>query len=255
MSIQRQICDALCKGFQVHQVPMGFAIGSPFDWFTGDGMAFYARTKGALLRFEDSGSTVFDLEGMGVDLSNPSRLQSLLEICADHGVHYDEEECIFYSDYVKPEEVGLAAIKFMSFMLRVQDMLLTVRHKVASTFKEDLVAAISERFGTDEVAVNDVPVADLSYYVVDIVVRHKGGKIAAIFPATSEEKVLSATLFAKDLELKNIDNVVPFLVFEHSNPKKITRDTQAKAMNSELELATWDGGHADVLEKIGRHIR
>lgn len=256
MSIERQICEALCRGFTVCEVPIGFAVASPFDWFTGDRMLFYARTRGALVRFEDSGATLFELEGAGVDLSSQTRMDALRELCRDAGVHFDEEESQFYTDYVKAEEVGLAAIKFMSFMVRVQDMLLTVRSRIASTFKDDLVAAVQERFSAEgEVEVNEAPVPELSYYVVDIVVRHSNGKLAAIFPATSEEKALSATLFAKEIELKNIDNVVPFLVYEHAGTSKVSKDTQAKAMNSELTLATWDGGHAEVLEKISRHVR
>ena len=256
MTLAAQICDALCKGFTVRDVPIGFAVASPFDWFTGDKMIFYARTKGALVRFEDSGATIFELEGAGVDLSSTTRLQSLRELCTELGVRWDEEEALFHTDYVKAEEVGLSAIKFMSFMVRVQDMLLTVTSRVASTFRDDLIAAVQERFQAEgEVSVNEAPVAELSYYVVDVVVKHRSGKLAAIFPATSEEKALSATLFAKELELRNIDNVVPFLVYEQAAPGKISRDTQAKAMNSELELATWDGGRADVLEKIERHVR
>lgn len=256
MTIARQICDALCGGFTARAVPIGFAIKSPFDWFTGDKMIFYARTKGALVRFEDSGSTLFELEGAGVDLNSSTRMDSLRQLCADAGVTFDEEDSHFFTDYVRAGEVGLAAIKFMSFMVRVQDMLLTVKSRVASTFRDDLIAAVQDRFSDDaEVIINDAPVSELSYYVVDIVVKHKSGKLAAIFPATSEEKALSATLFAKELELKHIDNVVPFLVFENAGSSRISKDTQAKAMNSELQLATWDGGHSEVLDKIGRHVR
>lgn len=256
MSIARQICDALCKGFTVREVPIGFAIKSPFDWFTGDKLVFYARTKGSLVRFEDSGATLFELEGAGVDLSSSTRLESLYQICHDSNVRFDEEEGQFHTDYVRIEEVGLSAIQFMSFMVRVQDMLLTVRSRVASTFKEDLLAAVEERFsGEATIEANEAPVPSLSYYVVDIVVRHRDGKTAAIFPATSEEKVLSATLFAKELELKHIDNVVPFLVFEQTGTARISKDTQAKAINSELQLATWDGGQSEVLDKIGKHVR
>jgi hypothetical protein len=207
------------------------------------------------VRFEDSGATLFELEGAGVDLSSTTRMDSLRELCAELGVTFDEANSQFYTDWVKTEEVGLAAIKFMSFMTRVQDMLLTIRTRVASTFKEDLIEAVRERFEQEaSIAVNEAPVESLSYYVVDIIVRHKNGKTAAIFPATSEEKALGATLFAKELELRHIDNVVPFLVFEQAGGPKIGRDTQAKAMNSELQLATWDGGRMDVLDKIARHV-
>ena len=255
MSIERQICEALCKGFTARSVPIGFAISSPFDWFTGDKMIFYARTRGALVRFEDSGATLFELEGAGVDLSSHTRMASLRELCVDCGIMFDESASQFYTEWAKPEEVGFAAIKFMSFMVRVQDMLLTVRTRIASTFKEDLIAAVKERFSEEaSIELNEPPVSTLSYYVVDIVLRHRNGKTAAIFPATSEEKALGATLFAKEIELRHIDNVIPFLVFEQAGSSRIGKDTQAKAMNSELQLATWDGGRMDVMDKIARHV-
>lgn len=255
MSLERQICEALCKGFTVRSVPAGFAIASPFDWFTGDKMIFYARTRGALVRFEDSGGTLFELEGAGVDLSSATRLETLRDLTREYGITYDEEESAFFTEYVRVEEAGLSAIKFMSFLHRVQDLLFTVRTRVASTFKEDLIAAIEERFeGEAAVLINEAPVASLPYYVADVVVKHPSGKVAAIFPATTEEKALVATLFAKEVELKNIADVVPFLVFEQMNTAKITRDTQARAMNSELQLATWEGGKIQVLDKIDRHV-
>lgn len=256
MSLARQICDALCKGFSVREVPIGFAITSPFDWFTGDKMMFYARTKGALLRFEDSGSTLFELEGAGVDLSSSTRMASLRDLCEESGVTFDEAESQFTTCWVSGAEAGFAAIKFMSFMNRIQDLLLTTRSRVAGTFKDDLLAAVRERFsGEAEIEVGEAPVPSLGYYVVDIVVRHKDGKTAAIFPATSEEKALGAVLFAKELELKHIDNVVPFLVLEQAGGPKISRPTQAKALNSELQVASWDGGAMDVMDKIAKHVR
>jgi hypothetical protein len=119
-----------------------------------------------------------------------------------------------------------------------------------------LLAAVEERFaGEATVETNTSPVSVLGYYVVDIVIRRKSGCTAAIFPATSEEKASGAVLFAKELELKNIDNVVPFLVFEQTGGGKVSKDTQAKALNSELQLANWDGGSADVLDKIAKHVR
>jgi hypothetical protein len=119
-----------------------------------------------------------------------------------------------------------------------------------------LLAAVEERFaGEATVETNTSPVSVLGYYVVDIVIRRKSGRTAAIFPATSEEKALGAVLFAKELELKNIDHVVPFLVFEQTGGGKVSKDTQEKALNSELQLATWDSGSADVLDRIAKHVR
>lgn len=235
---------------------MGLAIASPFDWFTGDKMIFYARKRGAQIRFEDSGATLFELEGAGVDFSSATRVEQLKEICAEHDVILDEDESLFYTDWTNADRAGLEAVNFMSFMVRVQDMLLTVRSRVASTFRDDLVAAIEERFeGEATIGYNEAPVSTLKDYVVDIVVKHHSGKTAAIFPATSEVKALEAVLFAKELELQHIENVVPFLVFEKAEgEKKIRSSTRSKALNSELKLASWDGGRDEVMRKLANQI-
>lgn len=235
---------------------MGLAIASPFNWFTGDKMVFYARKRGAQIRFEDSGATLFELEGAGVDFSSSTRIEQLKEICQEHDVTLDEEEGLFYSEWSNADRAGLEAVNFMSFMVRVQDMLLTVRSRVASTFRDDLVAAIEERFESEAtIEFGAAPVAALSDYVVDIVVKHRSGKTAAIFPATSEVKALEAVLFAKELELQRVTDVVPFLVFEKAEgEKKIRSSTRSKALNSELNLASWDGGRAEVIRKLANHI-
>lgn len=256
MNLQEEICEALCGGFSVREIPIGYAIASPFDWFTGDKMIFYARTRGSQIRFEDSGSTLFELEGAGVDFSSSTRVESLKEICAEASVEFDEDESLFMSEWVDEKHIGLASVRFMSFMVRVQDMLLTIRSRVSNTFREDLISAVQERFADEaNVEISEAPVEQLSYYVVDIIIRHKSGKTAAIFPATSEEKALESVLFAKELELRNIDNVVPFLVFEKADGgTKIRSHTRSKALNSELKLASWDGGKMDVMEKIAKHV-
>lgn len=256
MTVKKQICEALCDGFKVKPVPIGLAIASPFDWFTGDKMIFYARERGAQVRFEDDGGTLFELEGAGVDFSSATRIEQMKEICAETGVFLDEEEGLFYSDWVNQSRAGLASVQFMSFMVRIQDMLLTIRSRVASTFKEDLVSAVQDRFGeVASIELGEAPVDSLSYYVVDIVVKHKSGKTAAIFPATSEERALEAVLFAKELELQNVDNVVPFLIYEKADGgTKIRTNTRSKAMNSDLKLASWDGGKDDVMRKLEKHV-
>ena len=96
-------------------------------------------------------------------------------------------------------------------------------------FKEDLLPAVEERFaGEATVETNMSPVSALDYYVVDIVIRRKSGRTAAIFPATSEEKALGAVLFAKELELKNIDHVVPFLFLSKQAVVKSARIRKQK---------------------------
>lgn len=255
MNIKQQICEAFCAGISVRPVPIGLAIATPFPWLTGDNIVFYARIDGDRVRLEDGGSTVFDLETAGVDLSTTSRLEMIDQLGKECGVFYDQVEVIFHTDWVSIERGGISAIQFVSFLQRVQDLLFTTRERAASTFREDLVEALRLRFKDDAlIDLGEAPVDSLKYYTVDIVVRHKNGKVAAIFPGTTEQKALEAVLFAKEIELKNIKNVVPFLIFERMDSSKVNKDTRAKALNSELQLAAWDGGALDVIDKVEKHV-
>ncbi len=255
MKMKQKICEAFCSGFSVREIPMGLAISSPFHWINGDKLQFYVRKNGNLIRFEDSGSTIFDLEVAGVDMSNSSRVAILDELGSEYQISYDQDDVIFHSKWINQDQIGYEAIKFVSFLHRTQDLIFTTKDRVANTFKNDLIKALQDRFrGKANVELGEAPVIDLAYYTVDITVKHKNGKIAAIFPATSEQKALEAVLFAKELELKNIDNVIPFLIMETSESTKINKSTRTKAMNSELKLGAWDGGALDVIDKIERNL-
>ncbi|MGE4483112.1 DUF1828 domain-containing protein [Acidocella sp.] len=255
MNLHDRLCEAFCKNFTIREVPIGFSIKTPFRWHSGDFLAFYARTSREGLRFEDDGLTVSELEGAGVDITTGARFEMLQDMLASTGVKFDQDEFLFYTDYVHEDRSGLLAISFLEFMLRVQEFLLTARTRTASTFRDDLIAALVERFGVDSVQVNEAPISALSYYVVDIVVRHRSGKMAAIFPGTTEAKALEAVLFSKEIELKSVSNVVPFLIVEDSEFTKISRQTRSKAINSDLQMGAWGGGQLDVIDKVEKHVK
>ncbi|MFC5358041.1 DUF1828 domain-containing protein [Azospirillum himalayense] len=255
MNLKEQICRALCAGFEVHAVPMGFAIKAPFPWFTGDALTFYGRVDGDLVRFEDDGLTISELEGAGVDLSNDTRLEILYSLTSEHSIIYDDVDIIFCTEWVRACDAGYTAASFLSFMNRVQDLLFTAKPRITGTFRDDLVAEIKRRLGGDAVVLTDeAPVQSMSEYIADIVVKHKNGRVAAIFPGISEQKALEAILFSKELELNKVGNVIPFLIYENSNSSRVTRRTQTRALNSDLELAAWDGGHQEAVEKVAKFV-
>lgn len=254
MILKDQICKAFCHGITVREVPIGLVIATSTMWLDGDFLAFYARQKGNLVRFEDSGSSIFDLETNGVDLSSTSRMQIIADLCREYDVIYDTDEFLFQTDWVDESSSGFTAIKFLTFLTRLQDLIFTTKERTSRTFRDDLLAALEQEFRDDaEVLTTNAPVKDLAYYTVDIVVKHKSGRVAAIFPGTGEQKALEAILFAKELELKKVQNVIPFLVVEEAG-SKISKHTKAKAINSELTLAAWDGGEKEVVDKIRKHL-
>lgn len=254
MNLQERICDAFCAGFIVREIKIGFSIISPFRWLTGDYLSFYGRREEGKIRFEDDGLTVSELQGAGADILSGTRFDSLQTMMKECGIRYDVDEVLFHTDWVIEERAGLLALAFLAFMTRVQDFQFTTRAKVENTFKDDLIAALIDRFGPDQVRLDEAPVQRLSYYKVDIVVRHPNGRTAAIFPGTSESKALDAVLFSKEMELKKVVNVVPFLIYEDLARSAVTGPTRSKAMNSDLQMADWAGGKTDVIDKVEKYV-
>ncbi len=256
MSLRDQICHALCDDFIVSPVPIGFAVKSPFKWYSGDNLVFYVRMQNGQLRLEDDGATYGELQAMGVDFSSDTRLDVLAALLKEHEVEFDQSEFLFHTRWVSDNSVGVETARFLSFMNRLQDLLFWTYDRVASTFADDLYNALKAHFvGKAEVVRNEAPVVDLSDYPADIVVRHQSGKVAAIFPVNREQKALEAILFSKEMELREASNIVPFMVYEDFETSNISKRTKSRALNSDLELATWDGGSKEVISKVERQLQ
>ena len=254
MNLQKDICSAFCDGLNVRKIPMGFSISTPATWFSGDRISFYARIDGERARLEDSGSLMFDLEGQGVDFSSENRRQILSSLLSDHGITFSEDEGMFTTDWVKKEELAKLALPFLTFLARIQDMLFLNRDVVKNTFREDLIGALSGEFKEENVAVSEALIPDLPHYTVDIVVRAASGKIAAVFPATSDVTVLRAVLFSMEVQKHDITDIVPFIIYESLGKGAITQQSMEIAYNSDLTLAVWSGGREEVIKKVARYV-
>ena len=251
MNLSASICHALCEGFSVREVPVGFAIKSSFDWFMGEPMTFYARIQDGRARYEDSGILINDLEGMGVDFDSESRRNVLSDLLNEHGVIFDEAESMFVTAWVPASQLASKTAPFLAFLSRVQDLLFLNKERIVSTFREDLLEAIEGRFSArSKVELGISPVDELPQSVADITVSFNTGAKLAIFPATSELKAYQAMLFASELEASSISNVTPFLVFEDFGSSKLSSNTRARTLNSSLQIAAWNGGRDGVLDKL-----
>lgn len=251
MILKKQICNALCEGFSVRKVPVGYAIKSPIDWFLGEPLTFYIREEMGRARLEDSGTLYADLQAMGVDFTSNNRRLALDSLLKEHATQFHEEEYLFISEWKPLNAIASIIPNYMAFLTRVQDLMFLNRDRVASTFREDLIAAVENRFKKlGKIEIGEAPIPSLPRYTVDIVVKTHNGKTLAIFPAVSELNSVEAILFSKELELEKVDNVIPFLVFEDFNSSKISQRTMARALNSNLSTAAWNGGKREVLDKI-----
>jgi hypothetical protein len=252
--IRNQICDSVCEGFQVRPIPIGYSIQSPIPWISGDNIPIYLRIDGDRARLEDSGSSIFDLEGQGVDLKSDNRRQILSSLLQTHNVNLDDDST-FVTNWAELNRVTKDLPQFLSFLTRVQDLIFLSRDKVQSAFREDLKTAVEKRFGQTAIIKINEPVSDsLSNYPVDLLIEDRSNETtSAIFAAVSDVNVLQAVLFSKEVLLKEITGVKSFLIYEEMDSPRITSRSRAIATNSELIQADWATSRQDTIEKIWRN--
>lgn len=255
MNLAKQICEVVCEGFKVRKVPVGYSVLTPWTWFSGEPVTFFIREEKGLARLEDSGLLVADLQGMGLDLSSENRRALLASLLSEHSVFFDDDDAQFATEWVGMDQVAKRIPEFLSFLLRVQDLLFLNRDRVRSTFKEDLASAIQDRFEQEaQIVLGQAPIPLMPQYIVDILIAHETGRNIAIFAGVSDVSVLQAVLFQKELQIKGIDDFTAFLIFEDMSGARVSQRNRSIAINSDLEIGDWAGGRSEVVEKVYRHV-
>jgi hypothetical protein len=81
----------------------------------------------------------------------------------------------------------------MALLLRLKDLLLITRERVESTFREDAIAAITERLQGRATIKREQPISEkLEDVVPDLVLQAPNKDPVAVFLATNEQKVNDA---------------------------------------------------------------
>ncbi|MGB6228688.1 MAG: DUF1828 domain-containing protein [Litorimonas sp.] len=146
MNIQKEICGAFCEGLSIRKVPLGYAIRTPFMWVHGEPLVIFGEAKDGLVRMRDSGDSLLILEDLAGDLTTDTKVEAIYELATSHGVLFDEEQALFTGGWVEESMLGEAAIRFMSFLNRLQDLALLSRDRVVSSFREELTVALTDHF-------------------------------------------------------------------------------------------------------------
>lgn len=253
MKLLKDVCGTFCDGLAMREVPMGFAIRTPFRNPDGDAVALYARRDRDFsnrYRFEDDGGTMAHLQEEGFSLENESRSAEFHRLLAEYGCQYDEGEVLIHTDYLDEEKLPAYFLKFMALMVRIGDLRMMSRTVVRDTFKADLQDFVEATFaGMATVERDASPVATLSDYVADVVV-HGPAATLAIYAGTTEVKALEAFVLWQELERQGLSSVIPMVVFESAKPATIKARTMARLMNSNVSLGSLGGSQWDVSQKM-----
>lgn len=142
------ICAAFCAPVALNEVPIGYALRTPFRRADGDAVSIYLRRDSedrSRYRLEDDGQIIGFLEASGVDLETETRQEALADLLREHGAFFDETECVLHTDFMPEKDVPAAAVSFSALLLRVIDLLLLARNRVRSTFREDLIQMVENQ--------------------------------------------------------------------------------------------------------------
>ncbi|MFD2739588.1 hypothetical protein ACFSUD_08415 [Sulfitobacter aestuarii] len=98
MTVQKKICAAFCEGLPVREVPLGYAIKTPFNWLHREPLVVFGEKSDGLVRMRDGGDTLALLEDVAGDLTTETKLDTMRQLAIEHGIAFDEERSLFLSD-------------------------------------------------------------------------------------------------------------------------------------------------------------
>jgi hypothetical protein len=252
------LCKALCSGLAMREVPIGYAIKTPFETQDGDSIALYLRrapTTPHIVRFEDDGGTIADLEADGVSLDSETRSQALADLLKQYDAHYDEANSVIHTDYFDDTRAPANLAKFMALMLRIQDLRLLSRDRVRETFKEDVRKFVERYFqGRVKITEDENPNEVLRDYVADFVLQADNGNTLAVYATSTENKALEALLLYQELARQGIEDIRSMALLEQAKPQAIKARTMSRIMNSSVLLGSLDGVEADLAHKMGASL-
>jgi hypothetical protein len=252
--VKEALCQAFCGDLKLTDVPAGYAVTTTFRRDDGDSVAFYLvrdKTRPGIYRIEDDGTTVPFLEASGVEFGTDTRSEAFGALLESHGVEFDEDEMLLHTESMGEDELPRAAMRFLSFMLRINDFLLLTKDKVASTFKEDAAARIIERLEGKAVIEQDAPVsAELSDTLPDMVIRASGRVPVALFFGTSAQRVNDAIFLQMQALYETHDAVQVIALLERENV--IGHDLRRRAANRLTAVPIYRGDEPTAINRIER---
>lgn len=252
--LKEALCKAFCNDVQIRRVAAGLAIGTGFAGSHGDKVGFYVVNSELFRgkkRIQESGTALALLEGSGVDFKSTTRQEALEYLLAECGVTFARDDRRFYIDNLTEADVPSAALRFVAFMLRLQDFLLMTEYRVASTFREDAERQIRLMVGDKAVVSEDVAVApQVADAPADFLIRAADRPPVAIFLGTGDSRVYEAIVLHMRLQHEvHIQCSVAVLVEKLG---AISGRARQQAINRLSAFAEFRGDEEAAIERITR---
>ncbi|WP_376697246.1 DUF1828 domain-containing protein [Wenzhouxiangella sp. EGI_FJ10305] len=199
MNLKEQLCKEFCEGLLVRDVPIGLAVGTEYQSVDGDHIGFYIQSikETGKYRIIDNALSIPTLEALGADVEkNGTRKEVFETLLNQYGVQFDTNSGELFTQEVSEPDVPHAALQFLAFLLRVQDIAFMSHERAASTFKQDALEMLKQVVGNraDIVEDNFILGDNLDELPADAGILAKGKPPVAVFFGVSDNKVNEAML-------------------------------------------------------------
>jgi len=225
MNIKEQLCETFCGALTVNRIPAGYAVGTGHSGMDGDPVGFYVIGPGAdgKYQLQDDGLYVPAIEAAGADLANTTRLAAFDSLRDEYSVDFDEETSELKTERVTDDQLGTTALRFLAFLLRLQDLILMSTERAASTFKEEATKMLRHVIGDRaSIAERFIVSPELEEIPADLGIVVEGRPPLALFFGLSESRIFEALLLQAYADKSNVKvSVVALLESESSISKKM----------------------------------
>lgn len=248
--MKERICKAFCDTVSTRNVPAGLAVSTTVASINGDPIGFYVvgPLSDGRYRLEDSGLLMPYLQAIGSDLGNQTRLETFDMLLSEHNAAFDSDSLEIVSEPMIESEIPGAALRFVSLLLRVSDLVLMAQDKVVSTFKDDATSRLKERIGESANIREGEPLSGmLSDWEPDLVIKAKGRPPVAVFLVQTEHRILEAMLLHSEaLQASEDARVVGMLEREGS----ISQKTRIRALNRLDAMAVFGSDEQSAINRV-----
>lgn len=253
--MKEQLCRAFCDELTVKELPFGLAVSTAFAFPDGDRIGFFVkRGERGDYDIQDSGLVFPALEASGLDLRNKSRSEALYSLQREYGVTLDEDDREFRLSGVQEEGLPAAAMRFVSFLLRVGDLLLLAEDRVATTFRQDVERLLREQLGEKTLILEREPIsAHLSDFPPDYLIRGVGERPpVGLFLGTSDARVLEA-LFVQ-MRAEHEEHVPVSIMVLLETEKAISAPVRQQAANRLSGMMYFRGDEMQAIGKVAKEV-
>ena len=198
-----------------------------------------------LWHIEDDGTVLPDAMAAGLDIESGVRESLLRGILASEGAEYDLETFQIRTPPLSEAEISDAAMRFVSALIRMQDLALLSKENVKASFAEDVARALRERKSDNyEIVMNDKH----DTLSPDILIRKVGYGFnqLRVYAASSDVRILEAMISYKSA---NVDDS-PMVAVVNRRRGGVSEKRTITATNMGLPLAVVHDDSYDWVDRV-----